>query len=143
VRVERGGAVEQRGEVFDVQRAEVVEREGLLVGRDLAPDVLQRAQPVPVRDQPVEAEAHPPRRFGRGVVLLVRRERVLGRPVPLHHAREREDAREADEDDGDQRRVGRLKTAHGSRLFGCLVVARHLKLRRLKMSVAAASRTAT
>jgi hypothetical protein len=55
LRVERRGVVEKRREDFQVERAQVVNLDRAFVRLDLAPDVLQRTHPVPIRRERVEA----------------------------------------------------------------------------------------
>src|SRR5205085_2501668 len=89
----------------DAERAHVVEREVAAVSVNLSTDVLQRAQPVPVGDQTVEAETHAPRRLRPDVRLLVRRERVFRRSSRVEPARGEEGSGESGDDYAREERV--------------------------------------
>src|ERR1043165_2846517 len=134
--VEGGRLVEQRAEVAYAERSHVVEREVAAVGVNLATDVLERAQPVPVGHQPVEAEAQAARRLRPDVEFLVRREGVFLGTARVEPAREREDRGQPRDDDEREQRVVPQRAAR------CFHIRVHLKLRRLKMRAEAASSTA-
>jgi hypothetical protein len=114
LRVERRRVVEQRREDFQVERAQVVNLDRAFVSVNLAPDILQRTHPVPIRRYRVEAETEPTRLlrfqvqlFGRLRELRFRTRATLG----IQPARQTSRCAESADDNKCEREIARLDTS--------------------------------
>src|SRR6185312_13177332 len=105
---------------------------------NLPANVLQRSHPVPVSHQTFEAEANPSRGFAAQIEFLFFYRWIDRGTICIDGSRHQEHGGEPEDDDAHEHKISNslsIAVAQGHDVY--------LKLRRLKMSVAAASTTET